>query len=886
MKRKLLSLVLAMLMLMSILPIQAFAEEGETIAYAVEGGNIYFDKATGAITDADETVTSANIPAEIDGVAVTEIGKRAFYEQGNLESVSIPNSVTYIAERAFSYCNSLTELTIPGSVTEIDYNAFYYCSKLASLTLAQGVSSIGSYAFAYCLALTEVNLPGSVNTLGESVFMGCENIRAFQVDEANEHFSADSLGVLYDKEKTTLIRCPQAYSGNYDIAEGVKMIAYGAFENCANLTGVTFPESLKMICDSFDYCSALETVFIPAGVEYIVSGAFCYCNTLDGIWIDEANEYYSSDEFGVFFNKDQSILYRCCRTYAGEYVIPESVVEIAANAFTGCSELTAVTIPDGVKNISLFAFYNCTGLTEVQIPQSVKMIQDSAFFACDNLARVSIPDVAMSIGQGAFLSTALMQEESNWENGVLYIDNHLIVAKTSLEGTYEVREGTVTIADVAFYGCSNMTDVTIPEGVMQIGLNAFKDSGYYNDEAKWSDNVLYNGNYLLKAKESIDGAYEIRSNTILIADFAFSGCTQLTSVSIPESVKRIGEFAFRDCDNLQSVTIPQSVTEISKGTFYSCNALLSVTIPDTVRSIEDSAFEFCNDLSNVYYGGLKTQWDAIQIGAENGYLTNAVIHFSDGTTSLDFVNEPSEEPSEPSEEPSEPSEEPSEPSEEPSAPSEEPSAPSEEPSEPSEEPSEPSEAPSEPSEPTDKPDAPEIPKENPFTDVKESDYFATPVLWAVGKNITNGMSATSFAPNANCTRGQIVTFLWRACGSPEPTKKDNPFTDVKADAYYYKAVLWAVEKGITTGLSATTFGPNATCTRGQVATFLWRSQGEPAPKSTNNPFSDVKTNDYYFKAVLWAVENDVTQGMGGGKFAPNASCTRGQIVTFLYRAIA
>ncbi len=184
------------------------------------------------------------------------------------------------------------------------------------------------------------------------------------------------------------------------------------------------------------------------------------------------------------------------------------------------------------------------------------------------------------------------------------------------------------------------------------------------------------------------------------------------------------------------------------------------------------------------------------------------------------------------------------------------------------------------------PNTPSTPSINPFHDVKDGDYFAEPVLWAVGKGITNGMSATSFAPNAPCTRGQIVTFLWRACGSPEPTKTDNPFKDVKPGEYYYKAVLWAVENGITTGLSATTFGPSATCTRGQVATFLWRSQGEPAPKSSNNPFSDVKVGDYYCNAVLWAVENDVTQGVGGGKFAPNASCTRGQIVTFLFRAIA
>jgi len=371
---------------------------------------------------------------------------------------------------------------------------------------------------------------------------------------------------------------------------------------------------------------------------------------------------------------------------------------------------------------------------------------------------------------------------------------------------------------------------------------------------------------LIEADDIISGEYAIKDATLTIA-----------------------EQAFYDCRSLTSVTIPDSVTSISFATFGDCTSLTSVTIPDSVTSIGDCAFSYCGSLSDVYFGGTEGEWNVITIGDDNDALLNATIHYTNDEPSEE-PSEPSEEPSEPNEEPTDPSEEPSEPSEEPTEPSEEPSEPSEEPTEPSEEPTEPSEEPTEPSEeptePSEEPDEPEIPTENPFTDVKASDYFATPVLWAVGKNITNGMSATSFAPNANCTRGQIVTFLWRACGSPEPTSTKNNFKDVKAGEYYYKAVLWAVENGITTGLSATSFGPNATCTRGQVATFLWRSQGEPAPTSTNNPFSDVKTSDYYFKAVLWAVENDVTQGMGGGKFAPNASCTRGQIVTFLYRAIA
>ena len=207
-----------------------------------------------------------------------------------------------------------------------------------------------------------------------------------------------------------------------------------------------------------------------------------------------------------------------------------------------------------------------------------------------------------------------------------------------------------------------------------------------------------------------------------------------------------------------------------------------------------------------------------------------------------------------------------------------------------EKPTEPEETkPSEPEET--KPTEPEetVPVENPFVDIgeekAEKPYYYEPVLWAVGKGITTGTSATTFSPESECTRGQIVTFLWRAKGEPEPQSTVNPFVDVAEKDYFYKAVLWAVENGITNGLSATEFGPAKGCTRGQVCTFLWRAQGQPAPQNANSPFTDV-TGEYYYNAVLWAVENNITNGMGGGKFAPDSVCTRGQIVTFLYRAIA
>ena len=176
------------------------------------------------------------------------------------------------------------------------------------------------------------------------------------------------------------------------------------------------------------------------------------------------------------------------------------------------------------------------------------------------------------------------------------------------------------------------------------------------------------------------------------------------------------------------------------------------------------------------------------------------------------------------------------------------------------------------------------PATNPFVDVGEKDYFYAPVLWAVEEGITGGIDETHFAPNNACTRGQVVTFLWRANGSPEPKSTSHPFTDISADKYYYKAVLWAVEEGITAGLTATTFGPNNACTRGQIATFLWRANGSPEPQSSYSPFYDV-TGGPFYKAILWAVENGITTGYAGGTFRPGNVCTRGNIVTFLYRSL-
>ena len=175
-----------------------------------------------------------------------------------------------------------------------------------------------------------------------------------------------------------------------------------------------------------------------------------------------------------------------------------------------------------------------------------------------------------------------------------------------------------------------------------------------------------------------------------------------------------------------------------------------------------------------------------------------------------------------------------------------------------------------------------------FTDVKQGDYCYDAVKWAIGKDITKGTSATTFSPNSSCTRAQIVTFLWRAAGKPTVSASARcPFTDVypSMGSDYYNAILWAVNKGITTGTSTTTFSPNATCTRGQIVTFLWRYEGKPLAGTSRNPFTDVKTsmgNDFY-SAILWAANRGVASGTTSTAFSPNSTCTRGQAMTFIYR---
>ena len=286
-----------------------------------------------------------------------------------------------------------------------------------------------------------------------------------------------------------------------------------------------------------------------------------------------------------------------------------------------------ITIPSTlggypVTSIGSFAFRGRTGLTSVTIPDSVTSIGFDAFDGCTGLTSVTIPDSVTSIDSHAFKNTAYYQNENNWVNGLLYINNHLLEAKKDISGAVNIKNGTKTIVEYAFSGCTGLTSVTIPDSVTSIGYRAFEDctgltsitipdsgtsighsafenTAYYQNDNNWANGLLYINNYLIEAKKDISGVVNIKNGTKTIVEYAFSGCTGLTSVTIPDSVTSIERGTFQDCAGLTSVTIPDSVTSIGSSAFRGCTRLASVTIPDSVTSIGSYAFSGCTGLTSV-----------------------------------------------------------------------------------------------------------------------------------------------------------------------------------------------------------------------------------------------------------------------------------------------
>ena len=366
--------------------------------------------------------TQVTIPSVIDGKKVTGIGSASFLSCGSITSVTIPDGVTSIGNLAFADCSALTSITIPGSVESIYYSAFDNCRALKSVNLSNGVKNIGSGAFCNCASLESITIPDSVTSIGDNTFIGCTSLTSINVGKNNTQYSSVD-GVLYNRDKTELLYCSQGKT-SITIPDSVTYIDDYAFESCTSLTSInvgknntqyssvdgvlynkdkteliccpqgktsiTIPDSVTSIGDrAFYNCTSLISVTLPDGVTSIGNCSFADCTGLTGITIPDSVTYIDSWAFDA------------C-TSLKSIKIPDSVEIIGYGAFNDCASLTRIKIPDSVTIIDHGVFYCCIGLKNVIISNSVQSIGDNAFRYCESLTSITIPDSVKIIGSDAF----------------------------------------------------------------------------------------------------------------------------------------------------------------------------------------------------------------------------------------------------------------------------------------------------------------------------------------------------------------------------------------------------------------------------------------------------------------------------------------------------
>ncbi len=486
--------------------------------YPVAGGVLYFDPETGTITGCDDTIISAGIPDEIQGVPVVAIGEKAFYNKKNVTSISIPKTVTSIGDQAFRGCSALVSISVA---------------------------------------------------------------------EENERYSTDEMGVLFNKDKTTLILCPVGFKGDYVIPHSVTAICEYGFFACSALTSVRIPAGVTEIMTStFENCGKLSSVTIPDSVVKIGKYAFDSCNALKqltipyGVQVIEAHAFESSGLVSVS--------------------IPDSVITIGDQAFYWCSDLLSVTIPDSVTWMGSCVFYWCHKLESVTIGSGLSLIGYGAFYDCENLTSVTIKEGVQEIGDSAFnsclsLSSVHIPQSITAIGDASFANSGLTSVDISAAVTY--------IGSNAFMGCPQLTGIWVDKG----------NSNYSSDYR----GVLYNKDYttLLQGGGGLAGEFYVLGSVTTIAENAFAFNTHLQYLSITASVKEIGDRAFFACDGLVEVTIHNGVTRIGKEAFYNCDKLRIVSLPRSINHIGERAFSMCLSLDRIYVDSGNTHYKSTVEGA-------------------------------------------------------------------------------------------------------------------------------------------------------------------------------------------------------------------------------------------------------------------------------
>ena len=627
--------------------------------------------------------------------SVKEIGDKAFSNCSSLSSIVIPDSVESINYYTFSDCSKLTTVTIPESVKEIDAGAFFGCVKLSSINIPDSISFIGNCAFYNCVSLDSISIPQSITSIDNSVFNGCSGLKSIIIPE-----SVVSIG------NYAFSNCQALTS--LTIPNSVKNIDSGAFDNCRGLRSVTIGDSVITIGDdAFRNCSSLTSVIIPNSVSGIGLRAFGGCSSLESITLPFVGdkEHVATDTYqyplGYIFGTDNYTNstattqffygYNTNSVSNLTYYLPttlKNVVITRSNylsygAFYNCDKLASVSIPNTVKSIGNNVFSGCIGLTSatilcdvdfsksglyitkqdikyhvlnkdsievepdaysgdvvipetieagnsytvisigkafvgrsdlssVSIPKSVKSIENDAFKGCSNLTNVSISNSITNIGEGAFYGCDKL--DYNSYDNAYYLGNDenpylvLIMAKRDNIESCDINAKCKIIYGNAFYNCSNLSAISIPQSVISIGGYAFSgctslqrsefasihnlcSMNFYNSNA---NPLTYSNHLFINGKEITD--LVISDTTVSIGQYTFNGCIGLTSISIPNSVSNIGNYAFNDCLNTRYLYYNSN----ANGDYFSTNSSIEkIVIGDSVSKINASTFSNCNKLKGL-----------------------------------------------------------------------------------------------------------------------------------------------------------------------------------------------------------------------------------------------------------------------------------------------
>lgn len=898
----------------------------------------------------DKTVTSITVPE-----GITEIGSLAFANMSALKTVNLPSTLTTLGYGAFSN-SGIESIVIPASVSSMvetpsdtAYNGlFAYCTSLKAVKIQGNWDAIPDYAFYNCTALETVQFPASVTAVGNQAFQKCSALQT--VDLSN----IETIGERAFQE-----------SGISNVVSLDRLQSMGrmAFLKCTNLTSIILPEGITSIeLSTFNGCTGLDLLVLPSTITSIENfalalGSSSDCNlvmksvalsdvgatafgsggkpaTLAVYYPAEAQEAYETaglidegDTNGYALSlTDSSMALASAESTAStltlKATVPEGMTLVTTSSNTDVATANGATITgvaEGTATITaqlkvgeyVVLEDTCTvtvtaeGTVIPTVEEPETSVSDSI---TDETDKTTATTVASSVAADETITSAAQsaanslnnssekdaliskgQTDLNTEETVsLYTQTYLNIEATELtkDDSSNVTSITLNITPMMQVVASTATnsaaiDLTEDTGNAVVVKDAEElkitvpaeitvtlPDGFYGKTVFVKHEASNGGIYFYKATAESDGTHTFTS-THGFSPFTFS----LTNEAVAE-VNGVGYASFQEAVNAAAdndvveVLKNENLTATVSGSSRTIKVKnltgseITVTLNGQTMTIDISATQGYTYTRPSSGGGSSVTTYAISTPSKvnNGTIKASPTRASKGTTvTITVTPDEGYELAKLTV----------------------------------------TDKDGDTVKLTDKGNGKYtftmpasavevevsfqeivVEPDNPFSDVSTSDYYYDAVLWAVENGVTNGTSATTFGPDMAVSRAQMVTFLWRAHGSPKATGT-NPFTDVSTSDYYYDAVLWAVANGVTNGTSATTFSPDMDVTRAQAVTFQWRAAGSPVVSGSS--FGDVAADAYYVNAVTWAVANGITNGTGGNTFSPDVVVSRAQAVTFLYR---